>query len=56
MSPERIKELRNKIIQGIDLAYKRLLIEKEKNNSDLVICREGKIIHVKAKDLAKKSS
>lgn len=53
MTIENIKELRLKIIKGIDLAYHRLLIEKEKNDSELVISRNGQIIFVKAKELMK---
>lgn len=49
------KEIRDKIFKGLDLTYKRLLIEKQKNNEDLVISRNGKIIRVKARDLAQKS-
>lgn len=49
------KEIRDKIFKGLDLTYKRLLIEKQKNNEDLVISRNGKIIRVKASDLSQKS-
>jgi hypothetical protein len=51
MNTDKVKELRNKIIKGIDLAYERLLIAKQKDNSELVFTRNGKIIKVKAKDL-----
>lgn len=51
MTNDNIKDLRAKIIQGLELAYKRLLISKQKENADLVISRNGKIIKVKARDL-----
>jgi hypothetical protein len=51
MNKIKIKELRNKIIKGIDLAYERLLIAKLKDDSELVFSRNGKIIKIKAKDL-----
>ena len=51
MTKENVKDLRSKILQGIDLAYNRLLIEKQKEDGELVISRNGKIVKVKAKDL-----
>ena len=51
MNKDKVKELRNKIIKGIDLAYARLLTAKQKDDSDLVFTRNGKIVKVKAKDL-----
>lgn len=47
------KELRNKILMGIELAYTRLLADKEKNDEDLVISRNGIIIRIKARELKK---
>lgn len=51
MNKDKVKELRNKIIKGIDLAYARLLTTKQKDDSELVFTRNGKIVKVKAKDL-----
>lgn len=51
MNKDKVKELRNKIIKGIDLAYDRLLTAKQKDDSELVFTRNGKIVKVKAKDL-----
>ena len=51
MNKDKVKELRNKIIKGIDLAYARLLTDKQKDDSELVFTRNGKIVKVKAKDL-----
>lgn len=53
MTKENIKDLRSKILQGIDLAYTRLLIAKQKEDGELVISRNGEIVKVKARDLAK---
>jgi hypothetical protein len=53
MNNLKIRELHAKIIKGIELSYQRLLETKEKENGDLVISRNGKIIKVKAKDLKK---
>lgn len=53
MTKENVKDLRAKIIQGLDLAYTRLLISKQKEDADLVISRNGKIVRVKARELTK---
>jgi hypothetical protein len=52
MTPENIKDLRAKILQGIRLSYNRLLASKQKEDGELVISRNGKIVRVKAKELA----
>jgi len=53
MTNDNVKDLRAKIIKGLELANSRLLESKQKDNSDLVISRNGKIIKVKARDLIK---
>ncbi len=53
MTKESVIDLRTKIIQGIELAYKKLLISKQKEDGELVITRNGKIIKIKANELAK---
>ncbi len=53
MTKEDIKEMREKILQGIELSYSRLLASKQKNDEELVFSRNGKIIKVKARDLQK---
>ena len=53
MTKDNVKELRAKIIKGLELAYSRLLASKQKDDLDLVISRNGKIIKVKARDLTK---
>ena len=51
MTKERVIDLRSRIIRGIDLAYERLLIAKQKEDGELVISRNGEIVRVKARDL-----
>jgi hypothetical protein len=53
MTKENVKDLRDKIIKGLDLAYSRLLISKQKEDAELVISQNGKIVRVKAKELIK---
>ena len=43
-------KLRNKIRRGLDLAFKRLVAQKRKNNGILVFSKNGEIIKIKAKD------
>jgi len=49
-----ITELRSKILKGIDLAVERLIHKKQKEDGELVFSQNGKIVIVKAKDLATK--
>lgn len=51
MNKEKVKELRDKIIKGMDLTYERLLTARLKDGSDMVVSRNGKIVRIKAKDL-----
>jgi len=51
MKKEDVEILQDKIVKGVELAYKRLLIEKKKDDSELVFSHNGKIVIVKARDL-----
>ncbi len=53
MTRENIKDLMAKILQGISLSFTRLLVSKQKEDGELVISRNGKIVRVKANELAK---
>jgi hypothetical protein len=53
MKNEEVKDLRSKILQGLELAYSRLLTSKQRDDSELVITRNGKIVKVKARELSK---
>jgi hypothetical protein len=53
MKNENVKDLRFKIIKGLELAFNRLLIAKQKEGADLVISKDGKIVKVKPSDLIK---
>jgi hypothetical protein len=44
-------ELRDKIRKGLDLAFRKLVKQKQKENGILVFSKHGKIIKVNAKDL-----
>ncbi len=51
MSEIEIKQMQEKINAGILLARKRLIEKAKKENGELVVLRDGKVVHVKAKDL-----
>ena len=53
MNNENIKDLREKILKGLELAYKKLIKTKSKNNEELVYSKDGNIIFVKARELNK---
>ena len=46
-----IKELEKKILEGIALAYQKLVEQKKKDDEELVFSQDGKIVVVKARDL-----
>lgn len=45
-----LDELHEKIRQGLDLAFKKLVAEKKKNNGVFVFSKDGRIVEVKAVD------
>ncbi len=49
----KFSEIRLKILKGIELSFQKLLEKKSKENGDLVFSVDGKITHVKAKDVRK---
>jgi len=53
MNNEKIIELREKILKGIELAIKKLIQTKQKSNGELVYSKDGKIVFVKASELIK---
>jgi hypothetical protein len=44
---EKQKELRNRILTGLDLVYDRLLEFKRQKKSELVVLKDGQIVYVK---------
>ncbi len=56
IKPENI-QIRDKIIEGVNLAYKNLVINSAEKNQKLVISDlNGNVQHVPAKELLKKLS
>jgi len=53
MSEQEVKEFEENIVKGVNMAFKRLVIEKKKENGELVFSKNGHIFRVKASDLEK---
>lgn len=51
MSDIEIKQMQEKINAGILLARKRLIEKTRKEDGELVIVRDGKVVRIKARDL-----
>ncbi len=51
MSEVEIKQMQEKINAGILLARKRLIEKAKKEDSELVVLRDGKVVRVKAREL-----
>ena len=51
MSEIEIKQMQEKINAGILLARKRLIEKAKKENGELVVLRDGKVVRIKARDL-----
>lgn len=48
---EEMKEVEQKILQGLELAFRRLVEQKKREDGELVFSKDGKIYKVKARDL-----
>ena len=48
MKKKEVKKdiLEDKLLKGLDVAYKRMIAEKRKNNQKIVVRREGKIVTI----------
>ena len=47
MTTENKIETREKILKGLEKAYEKMLEFKRKNNSEIVIIKENKIVKIK---------
>jgi hypothetical protein len=54
MTKEGERDLRDKIMKGIELAIDQLIKTTQKEDGELVFFRDGRIVKVKAKDLLNK--
>ncbi len=51
MSELETRELREEIVNGLNLSFEKLIQEKKKTNSELVFSKKGKVIKVKATEI-----
>lgn len=51
MNKPEVEDIKIKILKGIDIAGKKLIEDKIREDGDVVISRDGKIMIIKAKDL-----
>ena len=51
MSSEEATILREKFIEGMKLARRRLVEETKKEDGELIFSKNGKIVRIKARDL-----
>ncbi len=47
MTKETKTEMRNKILKDLEKAYEKMLEFKRKNNSEIVVIQENKIVKIK---------
>lgn len=46
-----LQELRNKIIYGLEEAYRKMVIYKKQKNSPLIVSRNGKVVEIPPDDI-----
>ncbi|MCD8103304.1 MAG: hypothetical protein LUD76_04560 [Alistipes sp.] len=51
MSEQEKRDIRDKILNGIALAFERLVEQKKREDGELVFSENGKIVRVRARDL-----
>ena len=51
MSEQEVREFEENIVKGANIAFKRLVSKKKKENGELVLSRNGHIFRVTAADL-----
>jgi len=55
MTKVELKDMRTKILQGIELSYNKLLSDRQKEDGELLFSKNGKVVTVKARKLKKTS-
>jgi hypothetical protein len=55
MTKVELKNMRTKILQGIELSYNKLLSDRQKEDGELIFSENGKVVKVKARKLEKTS-
>lgn len=47
----RENEIKEKVLEGLNLTYKRLVQSKKERNLDLIISQNGKIVRIKPQEV-----
>ena len=47
MTTQEQKEMKDKILRGLDLSYQRLIADKRAKNAEIVVMRDNKIVTIK---------
>lgn len=50
MNSENAKLIKEKFIKGINIAFERLLLAKQREDSEIVFSKDGRIVKIKARD------
>jgi hypothetical protein len=48
-----VSEIRSKIIIGLHLSFDKLIEFKKRMHSEIIVSKDGKILHLKAEDFQK---
>ena len=48
---ERENDIKEKVLEGLNLSYKRLIQSKKERNLDLIISQDGKIVRIKPQEV-----
>lgn len=51
MSELETRELRDNIINGLNLSFQKMVQEKKRTNSELVFADKGRMVKIKATDI-----
>lgn len=48
---ERENDIKEKVLEGLNISYKRLVQSKKERNLDLIISQNGKIVRIKPQEV-----
>ena len=50
-SKDSIQDLEEKVIKGLEEAYRRMAEYKKQKNSPLIVSKDGKVVEIKPEDI-----
>jgi hypothetical protein len=51
MEKTNVADLKSRILQGLEISFKKLVHSKSKDDRELIYSHQGKIIKIKAKEI-----